>query len=145
MHENRKTLIRPARAALGQQRALQRLRLHKQFGKGRVPGIGGGMVNHRLKIGGQLNAPRAIAQIFQLHATDFPPVFQRYAHARLDAMRPLDEMRGGRGEGMAVFRAFIIRHGLAAQRPERPAVRITQVDEEAEIVLDHVAAPAVKL
>ncbi len=147
MHQHREALVRPARTAAGKQGALfrQRLGLHEQLGEGRVSRIGGRVVDDGFEIGGHLDPARCVAEIAQVYPTQFDACLGHHGHARFNAPRAFDEVGGLCVEDMAVFRARLIWHGLAADGPEGAVVQVAKVDEKAQVVLDHVAPPAVEL
>ena len=104
MHQPRPVLVRRARAAAGEQRAMRGIPfgLHEQLGEGGMGLIGIGRIEHHLQVAGHLDAARARRGVVQLDAAQFQIRIGGDAHlqARLDTViLPLQQETpvGGRG------------------------------------------------
>ncbi len=133
-----------ARPAVGQQRSdrLVPRRLDEELREGRVGGVRGRLVQDHLQAGGELEPARDVRAIPHPHDAqlDVGLGHHRHLERRFDTV----VLAGDRQHARAVLHRVArgtAGHGLPAERPDRAAVRIAQVEAEAVRVGDAIARP----
>jgi hypothetical protein len=132
------------RPAVGQQRAdrLVPRRLDEELREGRVGGMRGHLVQDHLEAGGELEPARDVRAIPHPHDPQFDVGLGHHRHLerRLDTVVLAGDHQHARAVLHRVARGKA-GHGLPAERPDRAAVQVAQVQAEAVRVGDAIARP----
>ena len=144
MHRPNQCFLARARAACSEERSEVRheFGLHKQFGEGRVRGIGGGGCQHHFQVRSQFDLAHFRSEVGDTDPSKFSVIFGRNDHLErgLEAGIAAEEFGAALGESrLEPFRHSTSR--LRRGRPDAASLHVTHKDVRAVRITCRVLAP----